>query len=214
MVNSIDFYTYMYLKITVLKKLSCSSQNPAIIFNPVSCTQWDRLFADLKFVLWTATRRSAKIQTVSMVTWLTLKLWVSTPTPSFCFIQTHPNTPWSRKVWQETWRLKSSLCRPALLEVNKFTPLGTRRCYDVESTSMTLMQRRNNVVCPVGQLEMTFSYEKLTPPKFRPTYLIKSRWVASIHWSLKYFSWHTHFSERWPCCAFVWAYNVCAASLF
>ena len=29
-------------------------------------------------------------------------------------------------------------------------PLGTRRCYDVESASMTLIQRRNNVVCPVG----------------------------------------------------------------
>ena len=29
-------------------------------------------------------------------------------------------------------------------------PLGTRRCYDVESTSATLIQRRNNVVCPVG----------------------------------------------------------------
>ena len=29
-------------------------------------------------------------------------------------------------------------------------PLGTRRCCDVESTSLTLIQRRNNVVCPVG----------------------------------------------------------------
>ena len=27
--------------------------------------------------------------------------------------------------------------------------LDTRRCYDVESTSMTLIQRRSNVVCPV-----------------------------------------------------------------
>ena len=29
-------------------------------------------------------------------------------------------------------------------------PLGTRRCCDVESTSLTLIQRRNNVVYPVG----------------------------------------------------------------
>ena len=29
-------------------------------------------------------------------------------------------------------------------------PLGTRRCCDVESTSTTLIQRPNNVVCPVG----------------------------------------------------------------
>ena len=28
--------------------------------------------------------------------------------------------------------------------------LGTRRCCDVESTSLTLILRRNNVVCPVG----------------------------------------------------------------
>ena len=28
--------------------------------------------------------------------------------------------------------------------------LGTRVCCDVESTSMTLIQRRNNVVCPEG----------------------------------------------------------------
>ena len=28
--------------------------------------------------------------------------------------------------------------------------LGTRLCCEVESTSMTLIQRRNNVVCPVG----------------------------------------------------------------
>ena len=30
-------------------------------------------------------------------------------------------------------------------------PLGTRRYYDVELTSLTLIQRRNNVVCPVGK---------------------------------------------------------------
>ena len=33
---------------------------------------------------------------------------------------------------------------------NVSIPLGTRRCYDVESTSLTLIQRRNNVVSPVG----------------------------------------------------------------
>ena len=30
-------------------------------------------------------------------------------------------------------------------------PPNTRRCCDVESTSLTLIQRRNNVVCPVGR---------------------------------------------------------------
>ena len=30
-------------------------------------------------------------------------------------------------------------------------PPNTRRCCDVESTSLTLLQRRNNVVCPVGR---------------------------------------------------------------
>ena len=29
-------------------------------------------------------------------------------------------------------------------------PLGIRRCCDVESTSMTLIQCRNNIVCPLG----------------------------------------------------------------
>ena len=29
-------------------------------------------------------------------------------------------------------------------------PLGTRRCYDVESASLALLQRRINVMCPVG----------------------------------------------------------------
>ena len=32
-------------------------------------------------------------------------------------------------------------------------PLGTQRCCDVESTSLTLIQRRNNVVCPVGRYD-------------------------------------------------------------
>ena len=31
------------------------------------------------------------------------------------------------------------------------TALGTRLCHDVESTSMTLIQRRNNVVCQAGK---------------------------------------------------------------
>ena len=35
--------------------------------------------------------------------------------------------------------------------VNNGSPLGTRQCCDVESTSLTLNQRRNNVVCPVGK---------------------------------------------------------------
>ena len=34
-------------------------------------------------------------------------------------------------------------------------PLSVRRCCDVESTSMTLIQRRNCVVCPVGRLNVS-----------------------------------------------------------
>ena len=40
-----------------------------------------------------------------------------------------------------------SLSLSSVLHIYSF-PLGTRGCYDVESTSM--IQRRNNVVCPVG----------------------------------------------------------------
>ena len=36
--------------------------------------------------------------------------------------------------------------------------LGTRRCCDVESTSMTLIQHHNNVVCPVGFAYHVFNY--------------------------------------------------------
>ena len=40
-------------------------------------------------------------------------------------------------------------------------PLGTRRCCDVESTSMTLIQRRNNVVWRVGTLVISNPVSKL-----------------------------------------------------
>ena len=35
------------------------------------------------------------------------------------------------------------------IETDNDNPPGTRRCCDVESTSMTLIIRRNNVVCLV-----------------------------------------------------------------
>ena len=40
--------------------------------------------------------------------------------------------------------------REEITDVAYAYPLGTRRCCDVESTSLTLIQRRINVVCPVG----------------------------------------------------------------
>ena len=62
-------------------------------------------------------------------------------------------------VWEEV-----IVCRPS--SDLRFLPApGTRRCCDVESTSLTLIQRRNNVVCPVG-----FSL------------------AAHFHWDL---AWHT-----------------------
>ena len=39
-------------------------------------------------------------------------------------------------------------------------PLGTRRCYDVESTSLTLIQRRSNVVCPLGTVDFHCSSDR------------------------------------------------------
>ena len=39
-------------------------------------------------------------------------------------------------------------------------PLGKRRCCDVESTSLTLLQRRNNVVCPVGRFSWRIPEKK------------------------------------------------------
>ena len=43
-------------------------------------------------------------------------------------------------------------------------PLGTGRCCGVESTSLTLIQRRNNVACPVGAVVI-----------FAPRYLLGAR---------------------------------------
>ena len=42
--------------------------------------------------------------------------------------------------------------------------LETWRCYDVESTSMTFIQRRNNVVCPIGigRKKHVFSFVRLS----------------------------------------------------
>ena len=37
---------------------------------------------------------------------------------------------------------------------NDTCPRGARRCCDVKSTSVTLIQRRNNVMCPVGGVLM------------------------------------------------------------
>ena len=38
-------------------------------------------------------------------------------------------------------------------QVASSSPPDTRRCRDVESTSLTVIQRRNNVVCPLGRLD-------------------------------------------------------------
>ena len=40
-----------------------------------------------------------------------------------------------------------------------YSPPGTRRCWDVESTSTTLILRLNNVVCPVGTLTKDSNYQ-------------------------------------------------------
>ena len=42
------------------------------------------------------------------------------------------------------------LCKRFQYIIYHSTPLGTRRFCDVESTSLPLIQRRKNVVCPVG----------------------------------------------------------------
>ena len=45
--------------------------------------------------------------------------------------------------------LMPSLCYVWSFIINAF-PLGTRRCYDFELTSLTLIESRNNVVCLLG----------------------------------------------------------------
>ena len=63
----------------------------------------------------------------------------------------HPFTHFDRQhVYRPMTRQQSTSARPKS-PVKGNHPLGTRRCCDVESTSMTLIQRRNNVVCPVGK---------------------------------------------------------------
>ena len=63
------------------------------------------------------------------------------------------------KICLRQWRHHFSFCRhPKLyfgmwrimLHVVPTVPLGARHCCDVEPTSVTLIQRRNNAVCPVG----------------------------------------------------------------
>ena len=39
---------------------------------------------------------------------------------------------------------------------NTASPLGTRHCSDVESTALTLIQRRNDVVSPVGGVDLLY----------------------------------------------------------
>ena len=53
-------------------------------------------------------------------------------------------------------------------------PLYIRRCCDVESTALTLIQRRNNIVCPVGLsflLETVFDTQMLALPTGHTTLL-------------------------------------------
>ena len=45
-------------------------------------------------------------------------------------------------------------------------PPGTRRCCDVESTSLTLIQRRNNVMCLVGWLDSIIHSESVVHPRW------------------------------------------------
>ena len=46
--------------------------------------------------------------------------------------------------------LSKAIEKTSKLEAPAGSPLGTRRCCDVEATLMTLIQRRINVMCPVG----------------------------------------------------------------
>ena len=45
-----------------------------------------------------------------------------------------------------------------------YSPPGTRRCWDVESTSTTLILRLNNAVCPVGALTKDSNYQAPVHP--------------------------------------------------
>ena len=52
----------------------------------------------------------------------------------------------------------------------KAVPLGTRRCCDVESKSLMLIQRRNNVVCSVGWVAVVRLQFKWVKNYFRTCY--------------------------------------------
>ena len=61
-------------------------------------------------------------------------------------------------IYVRCWRLQSA---PALKGLT-FTSLGTQRRCNVEWTSMTSIQSRNNVVCPVGYgVAMNVEYKLL-----------------------------------------------------
>ena len=67
--------------------------------------------------------------------------------------------------------------------------LGTRRCCDVESTSLTLIQRRNNVVCPGGRLHYECRTDK--PSKLWPdlnTDMLAQYWKTVVCPALPIFS--------------------------
>ena len=62
---------------------------------------------------------------------------------------------WNRKVVNDHWKSNQlqpfGFVRQSIHQcIDSTSPLGTRRCCDVESTSLTLIQRRSNAVCPVG----------------------------------------------------------------
>ena len=63
-----------------------------------------------------------------------------------------------------------------------FYRLGTRCCWDVDSTSMTLIQRRDNIVCTVGK-EDTARQRPNSPSLITLSYsrLETGRWPTHTH---------------------------------
>ena len=67
---------------------------------------------------------------------------------------------WALSQVRKSILMLRSVSRPYVSVINprstrtQNNPPGTRCCCDVESTSMTLIQRRNNVVLPVGKFSI------------------------------------------------------------
>ena len=89
-----------------------------------------------------------------------LKMIAITEDRNHCSFFHESSSPIARLQFERLKLLHNNL-RDGVKNVNiqiylsKYFPLGTRRCFDFESESKTLIQRHNNVVCQPKIITMT-----------------------------------------------------------